>query len=234
MLQARLHALAGGQGQFIALIGEAGLGKSRLVAEVIQRSPEAFRRTEGRCISFASTSPYLPILEALRGALELGSGAPEAQAAPAARRVPAGAAPFIGTLLGLPLDAQIVIGCTTSASPNRTACASACSKPIAVVFEDLAHHAPLALIVEDLHWADASSLEALERLLPVTGRAPLAIIAAFRPGSHEPSWRFHEAAGGLRRASEAGAGAGIPARRTLYAIPPSSWNHFPKKMLAPW
>ena len=50
------------------------------------------------------------------------------------------------------------------------------------------------LVFEDLHWSDPTSLELLEALMPLTERVPLMIIAALRPVTQEPAWRFHEIA----------------------------------------
>ena len=51
---------------------------------------------------------------------------------------------------------------------------------------------PLVLVFEDLHWTDPTSLELIEQLLPLTDKAPLMLVAIFRPQTQDPSWRFHE------------------------------------------
>jgi len=194
-LRQRLNALAGGEGQVISLIGEAGLGKSRLVAEVVVRSPEPFERAEGRCLSFTSSAPYAPVAAMLSQLMAMDTAGSDAEKMANVRAaVPAAAAPFIATLLGLPLEGEELNAARflRANEPGRLR-----ERMIAAIcgeFERLAGIKPVALIVEDLHWADPSTLDVLERLLPVTERVPLAIVAAFRPGAHEPSWRFHEAA----------------------------------------
>ncbi len=195
LLSGRLRGLAAGQGQIIALVGEAGLGKSRLVAEIVQGSPEAFARAEGRCLSFASTQPYLPLKEALTGLLDLPTLEDgESRMGRLRDRLSAAEVPFIGTLLGLPLrdDELEAVRYTGLFEPGRAR--QRMIDAIVAAFEHLARQQPLALIIEDLHWADPSTLDVLERLLPAAGRTPLGIVVAFRPGAHEPSWRFHEVA----------------------------------------
>src|SRR5512133_896086 len=195
LLSGRLKELAGGAGQILAIVGEAGLGKSRLVAEVIQRSPETFLRAEGHCISFASAIPYAPIIEILENLLDLRAApGPEARLAVLRKRLPPAGLPFIATLLGLPLagdelDAIRFLGATEPGQLRERLLGALCA-----AFEHLACITPLAIIVEDLHWADSSTLELLERLMASTERAPLAVVAAFRPEPNEPSWRFHEVA----------------------------------------
>ena len=50
------------------------------------------------------------------------------------------------------------------------------------------------LVFEDLHWTDPTSLEVIDHLMACTDRAPVALLALFRPQRQEPSWRFHETA----------------------------------------
>ena len=52
----------------------------------------------------------------------------------------------------------------------------------------------MVLVFEDLHWADSTSLDLIDELMPLTDRAPLLMIGVFRPVRQEPSWRFHETA----------------------------------------
>ena len=56
----------------------------------------------------------------------------------------------------------------------------------------LAGAKPLVLVFEDLHWTDPASLDLIEQLLPLTDKAPLMLLAIFRPQTQDPSWRFHE------------------------------------------
>jgi predicted ATPase len=53
---------------------------------------------------------------------------------------------------------------------------------------------PLVLVGEDLHWADPTSIELLERLLPLTERTALLIVCLFRPEREHRSWRLRETA----------------------------------------
>jgi tetratricopeptide (TPR) repeat protein len=65
---------------------------------------------------------------------------------------------------------------------------------VGAYFEALAVSQPLVLVFDDVHWIDATSLDLLESLLPLTDRVPLMILALFRPRRNEPSWKFHETA----------------------------------------
>jgi hypothetical protein len=67
ILHERLDRAAGGHGQVIAIAGEPGIGKSRLLY-AFQRSLPArpWRYYEGHCLSYGSATPYLPVLDLLR------------------------------------------------------------------------------------------------------------------------------------------------------------------------
>ncbi|HVH31066.1 MAG TPA: adenylate/guanylate cyclase domain-containing protein, partial [bacterium] len=76
VLQGSVQAVIEGRGQIVAVIGEAGIGKSRLVAEV-QRSNGGVRWLEGRCLSYAGAIPYFPFLDLLREWLGVTPADPE-------------------------------------------------------------------------------------------------------------------------------------------------------------
>ena len=68
---ATLHAAPGagdrGRGQVVGIVGEPGIGKSRLLAEWRQQLPaHGVTYLEGRCLSYGSAMPYLPVLDLLR------------------------------------------------------------------------------------------------------------------------------------------------------------------------
>ncbi len=60
--------------------------------------------------------------------------------------------------------------------------------------EFLAMRQPVILSFEDVHWIDPTSMELLQKLLPITDRAALMIVGVFRPWRNEPSWELHEIA----------------------------------------
>ena len=66
LLQGRLSSAVGGRGQVVGIVGEAGLGKSRLLHEFRQGLGPDVRYVEGRCLPYGSAIPYLPLLDILR------------------------------------------------------------------------------------------------------------------------------------------------------------------------
>ena len=67
LLHERLDAVVAGQGQVVAVVGEPGMGKSRLLAEY-RRSlvGREVRYVEGHCLSYGSATPYLPLVDLVR------------------------------------------------------------------------------------------------------------------------------------------------------------------------
>ena len=101
-------------------------------------------------------------------------------------------APFIATLLEIPPMGSDGERVRFLEPPDLR---QAIFTAMAGYLELLALSQPLVLVFDDVHWIDPSSLELLERLLPLADRARILLITLFRPRRQEPSWRFHETAG---------------------------------------
>lgn len=198
VLRESVEAITEGRGQIVAVMGEAGIGKSRLVAEVQRAAPQV-RWLEGRCLSYARAIPYFPFQDLVREWLGLSAGDHEAKVRIELRTALEGTFgargeevyPYFGALLRLPLD---------SAAAERIADLSAESlqhEMFNVMRQWAAHLAaqqPLALILDDLHWADPTSLALLEALLEVTEHAPLLVGLLFRAERDHGCWRLNEVA----------------------------------------
>jgi ABC-type oligopeptide transport system substrate-binding subunit/class 3 adenylate cyclase len=201
-----------GVGGVVTVVGEAGLGKSRLVAEVqsenlgkvcepvrIGPSQGLVRWVEGRCLSYGTSIAYLLWIDVLRGILAVTvEDAPEAVAERLADRVRAlcperydAIYPYLASLLSLPLDAggeQAIADLDGEQRKARTFGA------IETLLGCTAGEGPLVVVCEDLHWADPTSLELLEGMLRLTDEAALLLILVFRPEREHGSWRVREEA----------------------------------------
>lgn len=203
-LRSKVRGLRQGLGQIVSIIGEAGLGKSRLMAELREwatadgRTP-AVQWFDGRSLSYETSTPYAPFVELFRNMFRLReAGTPDEQyefvRGQAVERFPERAdqiAPFIGALLELPLsgeDAERVRYLEPPQLRGRV------FQAVMELVEGLASERPLLLTFEDLHWIDPTSLDLLEQLFALTDRAPLMLLALFRPQRQDASWRFHEIA----------------------------------------
>lgn len=209
---AEMHALRGaiidlrhGRGQIVSVVGEAGLGKSRLTAE-LHKSPTPIAEAkgdlqwiEGHSLSYETTTPYTPFIRLFNDCFHLNQeqSNPEKYErivanikATAPERVDE-LAPFIASLLEIPLSGMARERVDYLDPPQLR---TAVFKAVSEYLEKLATDRPLVVVIDDLHWVDPTSLELLEQLLPLTERTMLMFLVLFRPRRNEPSWHFHELA----------------------------------------
>lgn len=177
----RLH------GGVACLVGEAGLGKSRLLADVLGETDTTVRRVMTACLSFESTSPHA-LTRRLLHLLRLDSDE-------SARAVLAHLPPDRAVLLSRVLVALAGGDSAAFAGPDpRTVLETVAAAVGEALAGTIAADGPLAVVVDDLHWADAASAELLARVLPWVERVPLLFVFATRPGGRDPGRRVREAA----------------------------------------
>ena len=97
VLRTRIQDLLDGRGAIISVMGEAGLGKSRLISETLLRAPVQFERHEGRCLSYTLQAPFAPFIDMLSRLFDLAAVPDEAM------RYARIGDPYLATLLGAPL-----------------------------------------------------------------------------------------------------------------------------------
>jgi class 3 adenylate cyclase/tetratricopeptide (TPR) repeat protein len=201
-LERLIAHLKAGRGSLALVSGEAGVGKSRLVAEVRGRPDAAEARwLEGRTLSFGREIAYWPFLEALRGLCGIleDDGEPEslakldAQVRPLFTEDSPEVLPYLATLLGLEVTGEL-------AERVRYLDGGAMGQQILLsvrrLFERLAREGPVVLVIEDLHWIDESSTQLVEHLLPLVREVPLLIVCVSRPDGGGPLERLRATCGG--------------------------------------
>jgi class 3 adenylate cyclase/DNA-binding winged helix-turn-helix (wHTH) protein/tetratricopeptide (TPR) repeat protein len=188
-LRALLAQVEVGRGQVVGIVGEPGLGKSRLVYEFrhsLGRRRLTYRA--GRCLSYGSTTPYLPVLDILRHHCGItDTDGPEDITAKIHRRLqevdmaPGIWAPVLLHLLGLQqgTDALAVLSPEMRKARILTAVTQMCLNG--------SQQRPLILEIEDLHWIDPSSDECLAALVERMAGAPILVLVTYRPG-YRPIW----------------------------------------------
>jgi class 3 adenylate cyclase/tetratricopeptide (TPR) repeat protein len=199
-LQQAIVRLQAGKGGLVTIVGEAGLGKSRLVAELRRLVAGRYvdmQWVEGRCPSYGTSIAYLLWVDILRGLLDVSVDTPPQAIREALReRVQALADvksryperqptlyPYLSQLLGLPLDKKMAAKMSAVEGEELK---RGTFRAIESLIESTARQHPLVIVCEDLHWADPTSLELLERLLGITRqgiahRVPLLFICVLRP-----------------------------------------------------
>jgi DNA-binding NtrC family response regulator/tetratricopeptide (TPR) repeat protein len=188
-LRDRFQLARHGQGQVVALAGDAGIGKSRLLFEFLQGfADQQVVWLQGHCFSYASSVPYFPILEVVRDvARVMETDTPEETADKIRRFVdglrmnPQDSAPYLLHLLGIKDDTDAVA--TLGPEVIRT---RAIETLHAIVLRT-SERTPLVLAIEDLHWIDPASEEYLLSLVERITRARLLLVVTHRPG-YQPPW----------------------------------------------
>ena len=195
-LTACIDDLLDGRGQIVSITGEAGIGKTRLVAELRQHAGDRVRWLEGRCISYGQAMSYGPFRGIIGSYLGiLPTDAEEEMKAKLEERVNA----------LLPADHRwhpIHVGQVFFPQYEevlRTASGDDFAKQYTYpimrnLFHKIAEQKPLVLAFEDLHWADPSSLALLEYLMESIDEAPILYLWMYRPYRDSGCWRLRERA----------------------------------------
>ncbi|HKU08613.1 MAG TPA: adenylate/guanylate cyclase domain-containing protein, partial [Bradyrhizobium sp.] len=179
-----------GEGQVVLISGEAGIGKSRLVA-TLSESPvlEQHRRLRYQCSPYHSNSALYPFIAQLERAAGIASQDTPAQkldkleamlALGSERGVKA--APLIAALLSIDTGERYPPLGLSPVQMRRQTFAALLDQ-----FEGLARQQPLLIVCEDLHWADATTLELFDLAVDRIRGLPILALATFRP-DFEPPW----------------------------------------------
>jgi len=190
-----LDGLVEGRGAVVAITGEPGIGKSRLVAELQGRFAGRVRFLAGHAVAYAETIPYWPVREQLRAWLGLGVSDSEARVrlelrAELARTLADEADeayPFLAMLLGLTLEPeqeQRMRDFAPDAVQHQT------FDWLYQLVAALARERPLCLVLEDLHWSDEATLSLLDELLPVAEQTAVCFLLVHRIDPDHPAWQL--------------------------------------------
>jgi hypothetical protein len=163
-----LDDLALGRGGILLLRGETGVGKTRLVTELVSRAGHGISCLDGACPAFGG-GPYEAFADMLRGWLGLGQ---DATAIAIRTRLRARLAACGGDELAAPLGALLAL-----TGVDREA---AVSPALLAWIRLLALRGPIVVVLEDAQWLDASSRELAEQLLALTDELPVAILVTLR------------------------------------------------------
>ncbi|MBN1837924.1 MAG: AAA family ATPase [Spirochaetales bacterium] len=188
-----------GDGQLVTVIGEAGIGKSRLLKDFRTGLDPAgdLLWLEGRCQELARATAYWPILDMLRGYFEFRSEEPETEragriaaslSALVERGILAGPerdeiGPVLGSLFALRFGSawdRRLGRVDPEQMKHRTL------RALVTLLGGLSRLAPTVLVFEDLHWSDSLSLELAYLLLEELAERRLLLICVHRPEPGHP------------------------------------------------
>jgi class 3 adenylate cyclase/tetratricopeptide (TPR) repeat protein len=186
----RWERAAEGEGQNVLVVGEAGVGKSRLVYQLRERlAAVPHTWLECRASPYTEGTPFHPVIDLVQQGLAF---APEDTAAEKIEKVEravtlarldlADAVPLIADFLGLaPPEGYPRLALNPDVQRRKT------MELLAAWNLAIAETQPLVMLVEDLHWVDPSSLELFGRLMAQTATARVLLIATSRP-EFTPPW----------------------------------------------
>jgi predicted ATPase len=190
LLRERLARALGGQRQLVFVTGEPGIGKTALVeaflAEVGDAS--ALRVGRGQCVEqYGAGEAYLPVLEALG---RLGRAAPGERLVQILKQH---APTWLEQLPGLLSDRDV----TAVRRRAQGATRDRMLRELVEALDDLTRDAPLALLLEDLHWSDSATIDLLGMLARRREAARLLVLGTYRPAdvaaaAHPLRWVKHE------------------------------------------
>jgi class 3 adenylate cyclase/tetratricopeptide (TPR) repeat protein len=185
-LRVALTAASRGEGGCIHLVGEAGIGKSRLVRELRSNLPPAIFQVVGRCVSFETGQPYALLSRLLHDIVRV----PRGQNISAARRGIESVLDGLGASIDA-LESSLLLDVMGYGERSAIDPQSGQRVLLRVLRRMLAAYtarAPLLIVVEDVHWADSASTALLtEVALEIPPRRCL-MLSTSRPGS-PPGWR---------------------------------------------
>ena len=172
--------LDAGRGQTLLLLGEPGIGKTRMLSELRSATTDRALWLEGHCLSYGGW----PFVTMLRRWLGVEPGDAEIVVRTRARA-------RLGTLFGgdpgrtLPGLARLM-----RMPPSPAAEPADARGDYVAWIAALMEQAPVVVALEDLHWAHVSTRELAEDLLALTDRGPLLLVATLRRDTASEGWRF--------------------------------------------
>jgi len=166
-LLASIEAAGRGEGKLVLLAGEPGVGKTRLAQEatLVLRN-QGFLIAAGRCYEPRQTVPFYPFLDALATLYADGPGALRSQLP---RRWP-----YLARLLP---DRDLSVPATSSDGMEEQ---ERLFRAVTGFIQAIAGAIPVALLLDDLHWADSASLELLQHLTRHTRGDRVFLLGTYR------------------------------------------------------
>ena len=192
-----------GEGQAVFLVSEPGVGKSRLQAECDKQFREQdMQQVSGACRSYSGCTSYSIFIELFQGLFGVNSddvGMAAAQKVAAGLPLVLGLDPqtlsteareaivFIGMMLGGNVSAEFDVAMGQMSAQEIKV---STFRAVSWLFERMAGRKPLCILLEDLHYADAASIELIAHLFKLVGTSQILLILLLRPNREHASARL--------------------------------------------
>lgn len=179
VLLGAVERLRDGESCVIAIEAEAGTGKTRLLAEFRSQIPDKVQWLEGRAYAYGENIPYAMVIDLLSRALDIHeddqASHVEAKLHAACENLtaePERSYPPLARLFGIPLP--------EGATLDRESYGRRLLETVTEMAESLAAEGPTVLALQDLHWADASTVDLIKKLYAGLS-TPVVMVANYRP-----------------------------------------------------
>ncbi|HEY3067233.1 MAG TPA: adenylate/guanylate cyclase domain-containing protein [Methylomirabilota bacterium] len=181
-LDRALAAARSGRGQAVFIMGDAGIGKSRLLLEFRARCRSSVTWVEGACVSFGAATPFLPIIDMLKMNFGIGDRDGDAdiiakieQGVEFLEAEKSAAAPYLRYLLAVdPGDGSVA---AMDPTQRRAHIVAALQRVTALG----SRRRPVVLVVEDAHWIDSASEDFLKSLTASLPGMRVLLVITYRP-----------------------------------------------------
>jgi class 3 adenylate cyclase/tetratricopeptide (TPR) repeat protein len=182
-LQEAFEKAESGSGQVVCIVGEAGVGKSRLVLELRGMIPqEEYTYLEGRCLHYGGSMAYLPLIDILRSYFDIKGGEREfvikKKISEKISRLDGklkGILPPLHEILSLKVEDEEYVNLDLQKKRERT------FEAIRDLLIRESESKPLILAVEDLHWVDRTSEDFLTYFMGWLANARILLLLLYRP-----------------------------------------------------
>ncbi len=202
------EAVRAGMGRAVVIVGEPGIGKTRLIQEwqkaakanTVTESRSAFKLplghwVTGRCVSYGKGLAYQLVIDVLKNLIGVTENSDEPETRQALQALTHDlfgdqmmeVYPYLGHLLSLKLEGEALLHTQIS---DPLVLGTQYLLAVQYLLKACMKEKMLILVLEDLHWADASSTELFNKLLPLVATEPILLCLTMRPEHDTPGWRL--------------------------------------------
>ena len=199
VLERAVAELCDGLGVVMVVTGEAGIGKTRLIRDVVAASENPPLLLEGRSSSYATGFPLWPVRDLLRGWMDLPVAASES-------RMRLELKARLTELFGELGERYVFLSAALGLAPEGAESAQVMNElsrenvrdrageAVAEVLCTLAEQRPVLVVMDDLHWADEATIAVCDGLLDLTEQASIGFALVYRSERESSAWKLGQRA----------------------------------------